>query len=572
MVCGFSRINNCKWPAASGRVADVKKKQRLQRSLSSLILYQFVEFWPYYLGALFCLTSTHWIQSHLPFLGKKVAEQIELGSKAIETRAFVQLAVGTIFFRTLSRLLFFYPARVLQKNLRIELLDRLEEGNPSRYRHYSDGQVFQILSSDMEQLRALIGFALLQVGNILVAAAVLIPKLGQFNSHLVLALIPLLIAFLLFTAIVSGNHALYRKNQDMQGEVQNIIMESYAGKPTIKNFHAEESFIRWFGDYSWRELRYFYRAGIRVGFSIPLVPLGVGLSLLWGASIIRTEDLGTSGLVLFSSFIFLFLEPMMFLSWIGVVFTRSYGAWRRIVELVGHLERPSRHELDLQQKNPRSQQLPFVLDFWGRPLSFQYSPQVWTVLVGKTGCGKSHLLIQIADVFKWRQISVNFLAQNPYLYSDTIEKNIFLGRTPSEKERRLAGQFLNLLALDVLAGDEQALLNLEVGENGKYLSGGQAKRVALVRSLMSDAEVLLWDDPFSSVDLILEKQIIDQLRKNKLMYKKTVILTSHRMTTVKCSEEVFLLGRDEGIIESGKVKDLLVAGKQTYEHFEKQMV
>ncbi len=551
-------------------------KSRLQRNLPTLIFFQFVEFWPYYLGALFCLVATHWIQSHLPFLGKEVAEQIELGTDTLKTWPFVQLAAGTLLFRTLSRLLFFYPARVLQKELRIELLDRLEEQNPSRYRHYSEGQIFQVLNLDMDQLRALIGFALLQVGNILVAVAVLIPKLGQFHAQLVLALIPLLIAFLLFTAIVSGNHSLYRKNQDLQGEVQNIIMESYAGKSTIKNFHAEASFIHWFADYSWRELRYFYRAGIRVGFSIPLVPLGIGLSLVWGAWIIRSQDLGTPGLILFSSFIFLFLEPMMFLSWIGVVFTRSYGAWCRIAGLVGHLQRPSRHELELQQRNRQDilscEHLPFVLEFWGQSLSVQYSPRVWTALVGKTGHGKSHLLTQMADVLKWRGASVSFLAQNPYLYSDTVERNIFLGRQASPEERQRAVQFLNLLGLDILAHDDEALLQLEVGENGKYLSAGQAKRLALVRCLMSDAQILLLDDPFSTVDLILEKQIIGHLKRDHFMRHKTVILTSHRVTAVRESDEALLIERPHGVVEAGKVENLLTAGKKTYEHFKNQMV
>ena len=55
---------------------------------------------------------------------------------------------------------------------------------------------------------------------------------------------------------------------------------------------------------------------------------------------------------------------------------------------------------------------------------------------------------------------------------------------------------------------------MEIGENGKRLSGGQSKRLCLIRSIMSEAEFLVWDDPFSAVDLILEREIISILKTN----------------------------------------------------------
>ena len=423
-------------------------------------------------------------------------------------------------------------------------------------------------------VRALIGFALLQVGNILVAAAVLVPRLSQFNSHLLIALLPLLAAFLLFTVIVSQNHLLYRKTQDLQGEVQNNILQTYEGKKTIKNFNAEKSFVSRFAQESWEELRNFYKAGVRVSFSIPLIPLGSGLSLVWGAWVIKAENLGAGGLVLYSSFVFLFLEPMMFVSWIGVVFTRSHGAWQRIAELVKDLDTSSPEEERLIEDNPPGQVKKgrLVLKFWGEYLPFNYAPLAWTALVGKTGCGKSYLLKQMATTLTKASVPIHFVDQIPYLYNDTLGKNIFLGHLPSEKEKEEALSLLRLFALDFLAGENENLLELEVGEKGKYLSGGQVKRLALVRSLMGKATVLLWDDPFSSVDLILEKQIISDLKSLEIMKNKTVLLTSHRITTVRACDEVHLLEKGEGVVEKGLPQELLMQGKKTYTYFENQMV
>jgi ATP-binding cassette subfamily B protein len=89
---------------------------------------------------------------------------------------------------------------------------------------------------------------------------------------------------------------------------------------------------------------------------------------------------------------------------------------------------------------------------------------------------------------------------------------------------------------------------------------------------MSEADILIWDDPFSSVDLILEKEIISELKKHKVMAGKTIILTSHRLSTVKNSDYLIFLDKELGVIEDGEVSKLLRENTKTYEYFQKQMV
>lgn len=549
-------------------------KRLLDYSLPKLLFYQLKHYWYYYIGAFLCLIGTHWTQSHLPFMAKELADLVSVGTEKIDLWNFLALALGIIIFRTSSRLLFFHPARVLQKDLRVELLERLENTIPTRYESHSDGQLFQVLQMDMEQLRALIGFALLQVGNIIVAMAILIPKLISFNASLLIALTPLIVSFTLFSIIVGRNKNLYRQAQNLQGEVQNIIIESYVGKKTIKNYHAEPAFSYWFKSSSMKELWCFYKAGIGVGFSIPLLPLGIGFSLLWGAYIIKDLDLGASSLILFSGFVFLFLEPIMFLSWIGVVFARSYGSWERIKQLVKDIDQKTEKEtrLELRNKKITNDKMEFDLELWGKDTPFCFKNSSWTVFTGKTGHGKTYLIKQIAAALKMNNLSISYVAQDPYLYSDKIINNIFLGHKYTNDEENVAYNLLCLFGLDYLAKNKKTLLNMEVGEKGKRLSGGQSKRLALVRSLMGRADILLWDDPFSSVDVILEKQIIEKLKTMPLLKDKTVILSTHRLTTVRYCENYFHIGKDVGIIEDGKISEDLVQGHEVYEYFKQQMV
>ena len=463
------------------------KDYRLNLSLIGLIIRQFREFWYYYLGALLTLVATHWIQSNLPFYAKDLADMVEKGSESIESWPFVLMALGIIVFRTSSRLLFFYPARIQQKLLRVELLERLENTSPYRFEKRSSGQLFQILNGDIEQIRALIGFALLQIGNIIISLAILLPKLAAFESRLLIALLPMLGSSLIFTLFVVKSRRWFRLVQDRAGEVNNFLIESFVGKRTIKNYHAEKSFINLFSQTSWHELQATFRSGVNISIAMPLIPLGVGLSLIWGGWIIWELQLGASSLVLFSGFVFLFLEPLAFFSWIGAVFSSSSTAWDRIAELIADSDKPSPLEATTDSK----------VDFWGKRIDIPYLENQWNVLVGATGCGKTHVLKQLAQRFKNQGRSISYVAQEPYLYNDSLERNIFLGQEITESKRKRALELLKLFALDFLESNVELLLKLEVGENGKRLSGGQAKRLCLVRTLMSPSEVLLWDDPFS---------------------------------------------------------------------------
>jgi ATP-binding cassette subfamily B multidrug efflux pump len=547
----------------------------LEKSLLGFIAYQIKRFWGYYLGAMVALFLTHLTSSYLPQLAKELAELVESGAENFKTSQFFWLALGIVVFRTSSRLLFFYPARVMEKDIRVDILNRLETTRPERYESFSSGQLFQALNADTEQMRALIGFALLQVGNIIVGLSVLIPRLMDYNKDLVIALIPMLLGTLFFGVITAKTRNYWRLGADAQGDVQNFIMESYAGKKSIKNYLAEGSFIKLFSSFSWKELFYAYKAGVGIGISMPLVPLGVGLSLVWGGFIIKDQALGASALIFFGGYVFLFLEPLAFLSWIGVVIVGSKASWDRIKKLMIATETPGKREMFLKNTHPLEiveDSFTGAVEYWDKVLMLELKQKKWNVFIGKTGSGKSYVLNQLACLFYDKGMTHSLVGQSPYLYNDTLIKNIFLGKEATQEEIQAAYELLTLFGLDYLERSKERLLAMEVGEHGKRLSGGQAKRLCLVRSILSNAEVLLWDDPFSSVDVILEKEIITELKKSKWLDGKTVILCSHRLSTVRMCDELFFIDTEEGMLEKGSVESLLKTETKTYEYFEKQLV
>lgn len=533
---------------------------RLRRRFGPWILHHAFEFKWFYLGAFVCLYVLQVFQSQIPERIRqltKLMAQGELGGASVWI--FLGLAIGILLFRTSSRLLFFYPARVQQKLLRMELLSLLETVPTTRYAGRSQGQIFQILFDDVNNLRAFIGFGLLQVGNLIIAGWVLIPKLNQTDSYLWPAFTPLFASVILFTIMTFFNQKFFKRMMDKKGEVQQYIIEAYEAKQTIKNFHREESFIKGFVRTSSEELLLFFKSSVGFAITGPYVKLGLGASLLWAAMLIRKNGGDTSDLVFFSGFLYLFLEPVMFMSWVAVVVSQGLAAWKRVKELYSVLAIESKEELELNKIQTRENEtnLNLNLQFWKRPFDLNLKKGKWTVLIGETGCGKSYLLSQLATGLILNKQKISMVQQEPYLFNDTVQENIFLGVEPNEENLARARELIRIFQLDNLAGNVGEVLKLEVGENGKRLSGGQMKRVALIRSLMSGAKTIVWDDPFSSVDIILERKIVANLRQSTEWKDLTFVISSHRLTTVRLSDEVIYLDREVGIKTQGEAQKLL---------------
>jgi ATP-binding cassette subfamily B protein len=96
-----------------------------------------------------------------------------------------------------------------------------------------------------------------------------------------------------------------------------------------------------------------------------------------------------------------------------------------------------------------------------------------------------------------------------------------------------------------------------IGERGVNLSGGQRQRVALARALLSDAPVLVLDDPLSAVDTTTELQILARLRP--ALAGRAVLVATQRLSTLAIADRIAVL-QDGVVVESGTREALLERG------------
>ena len=149
---------------------------------------------------------------------------------------------------------------------------------------------------------------------------------------------------------------------------------------------------------------------------------------------------------------------------------------------------------------------------------------------------------------------INYLPQQPYVFNGTILENLLLGA----KEGTTQEDILRAVELAEIREDiERMPLNYqtELTSDGAGISGGQRQRIALARALLTDAPVLILDEATSSLDILTEKRIVDNL----MALDKTLIFIAHRLTIAERTEKVVVL--DQGkIVEEGTHADLLAQG------------
>ena len=198
-------------------------------------------------------------------------------------------------------------------------------------------------------------------------------------------------------------------------------------------------------------------------------------------------------------------------------------------------------------------------------LNFLASPGQIIGVTGAVACGKSTLGKtflceypyegrirfhgkELSEMTKAERTGmIGYLGHDPELFNDTIRNNVLLG------DQGDVETYLQAVCFDGEVKEMEDGTETMVGNGGVRLSGGQAQRLALARTLCHKRPVLILDDPFSALDRKTEKEVFANLRK--LTADSIVILLSHRLYLFPEMDQV--LWMEDGKVTAGTHEQIL---------------
>jgi len=362
------------------------------------------------------------------------------------------------------------------------------------------------------------------------------------------------------------------------------IQEAFSGIRIIKAFGLEDLLCMKYFDRSESWKRTYFKTAKLEEAAPPTVELltsfAVAAVILIGGSDVVSGMMSPGDFLGFFTAFGMMIHPLRLLNDINVKLAAASTATDRIFEVLSWrtsiIEKPDPLAKDQLTSEVRFRQVSFSYpDSPQTPIleniNFSIPKGATYALVGGSGAGKSsitHLLARVYDPtlgsieiddIDLRNIRltsirnlISIVSQDVFLFNDTIEENIRMGRPEASKEEiRAAARAA--FAEDFILRTPEGYQTI-IGDRGQRLSGGERQRISIARAFLRHAPILILDEATSALDNESEKAVQKALQD--LMKDRTTLVIAHRLSTIQDADQILVMKQGK-IIETGKHECLL---------------
>lgn len=471
----------------------------------------------------------------------------------------------------------FFTARAgenFAENMRNALYAHVQRLPSAWHDKNQTGDIIQRCTSDVEVIRNFVVTQLLEVFRTVFLIGVSFAMMWSMNrklSGLVLLFVPVIVAYsAIFYRLIARR---FTDADEAEGELSTVVQENATGVRVVRAFGREQYEMERFRKKNDAFAKLWIRLGTLSGLYWGIGDLITGLQVITvivvGALEAVNGYISVGEFIAFASYNTALVWPVRGLGRIlsdmskaGVSFERVDYIIKAEEEAYGQQEEEKLSHFDISFSN-----VTFSYEEGQKVLSdvsFHIPQGKVFGILGGTGSGKSTVTQLLARFYELkdgegrislggqdiRRIPLEILRKNvamvlqePFLYSRTIRENIAASNPDAT--------FEEIRSAAKIACVDDAIMSFPdgydtlVGERGVTLSGGQRQRVAIARMLLQKAPVLIFDDSLSAVDAETDSLIRKALSTH--MKGSTVILISHRITTLMAADEIMVLkqGRAE---------------------------
>ena len=445
---------------------------------------------------------------------------------------------------------------------------------------------FTDANSIIDALASSIISIFLDISTVLIISIILFL---QNSSLFFISLLGLPIYAVIIFVFMKPFEKMNRDTMEANATLSSSVIEDINGIETIKSLASEKTryqkIDREFVDYLKRSFTY-SRAESQQKALKKLAQLSLNVCVLWiGANFVMDGKMSLGQLITYNTLLYYFTNSLENIINLQSKLQTAQVANSRLNEVY-----LVKSEFEEQKMVEDLSTIQGDMTFRGIHYKYDYGQDILSdinltikqgskiALVGVSGSGKSTLAKMMVNFYnpsqgeirlgdmnlnhidkKSLRQHINYLPQQPYVFNGTILENLLLGA----KEGTTQEDIVRAVELAEIREDiERMPLNYqtELTSDGTGISGGQRQRIALARALLTDAPILILDEATSSLDILTEKRIVDNL----MNLDKTLIFIAHRLTIAERVEKVIVLDRGK-IVEEGNHADLL-ARNSFYNH------
>ena len=499
------------------------------------------------------------------------------------------------FLTFLMRQTIINVSRYIEYDLKNEIFEHYQKLCLSFYKNNRTGDLMNRISEDVGKVRMYFGPAIMYSINTISLFVIVISYMVTIAPLLtVFTLLPLPILSLAIYKLSKAINTRSTAVQETLSDLSTFTQESFSGIAVIKSYGIQSKINEDFAELTLlSKEKNVDLAKIQAWF-FPLMILLIGFSnilviFIGGNQYIEgTLEIGV--LAEFIIYVNMLTWPVATVGWVTSIVQQAEASQKRINDFLKEVPKITSGSLDqtiekgtIEFKNVNFTYKETQIQA-AKNICFKLNPGETLGIIGKTGSGKSTLLDLISRLYDVDEgevlidgipiqdynlsgirSEIGYVPQNPFLFSETIERNIRFGKQDASfEEIKVAAQ-----SAAVAENIEQFKKGYKtlLGERGVTLSGGQIQRISIARALIKDPRVLLFDDCLSAVDADTEEEILKNLKERSK--EKTTLIVSHRISSVMDANSIVVI--DQGaVIEQGTHAELINNDGFYKELFQKQ--
>ena len=538
---------------------------------------------------IFSLLIVNAIGVYIPLLIRDSIDELRSAFNFDEVWRFVLLililASAMWVIRMASRILLFGLGRQVEFDLKQKIFQHVLRLEPAYFATNTSGDLINRATSDVDNIRRLVGFAILSLANTVFAYGLTLPVMMSISLPLTLfAIAPY--PFMLIT-VQLFSEKLRLQQQNVQEELSNLselVQEDMSGMSLIKIYAQEENERRAFRQLNNQLLKANLDLARTRNVLFPAIEALAYISLLvllWlGSGSIASGAISIGDFVALLLYAERLVFPTALLGFTITAYQRGEVSIDRIESILmvnpqiedaadaSTLPTPVKGQLTAQNL---SYNYPGAKTPALQNLSFTINAGETVAIVGAIGSGKStlanvlprllniepnQLFLDGIDITKARlqdlRNAIAYVPQDSFLFSTSIKNNIRYGNPVIEESEVEHAAKQAQIHSEILNFPQQ--YETLVGERGIALSGGQRQRTSLARALLMEAPILILDDALSSVDNQTATQILENLSQG--VQRKTVIFISHQLSAAATADRIFVMETGQ-IVQAGTHSELL---------------